>query len=330
MSPFRENTKHILIILLALAVTFLCTASAELEVHFLDVGQGDATLLICDGEAMLIDGGLKSQGQFIYAYLRSHVDMLTYVIATHPDSDHIGGLASALNAVPVEILYTPILDYDSRVFSAMMTYAGLQGTYVDVPMEGDTFPLGSATVTVLHCWPEAWQNNDMSIVLRVDYGSTSFIFTGDAESMSEYMMIDSGLPLDADVLKVAHHGSRYSSTQEFIDAISPTYAVISCGKDNSYGHPHSQTLERLADSIILRTDMYGTIILRSDGTNINVVAPVFDPPPVEGFIGNRSSMKYHIPSCDAVKEIELRNTIALRTKEEAEAAGYDACGLCCP
>ena len=150
----------------------------------------------------------------------------------------------------------------------------------------------------------------MSIVLRVDYGSTSFIFTGDAESMSEYMMVDSGLPLDADVLKVAHHGSRYSSTQEFIDAISPSYAVISCGKYNSYGHPHSQTLERLADSVIIRTDMYGTIILRSDGTNISIVAPVFDPTSVEGFIGNRSSMKYHHPDCEAVKEIELRNTIA--------------------
>ena len=330
MPLFSKNIKRILITLLALAVTLLCTAGAEFEVHFLDVGQGDATLLMCDGEAMLIDGGLKSQGQFIYAYLRSHVDMLSYIIATHPDSDHIGGLASALNAVPVEILYTPVLEYDSKAFSAMMTYADFQGTYVDVPMEGDTFPLGSATVTVLHCWPEAWQNNDMSIVLRVAYGSNSFIFTGDAESMSEYMMVDSGLPLNADVLKVAHHGSRYSSTQEFIDAVSPTYAVISCGKDNGYGHPHSQTLERLAESVILRTDMYGTIILRSDGTTISIVAPVLDPSSVDGFIGNRSSMKYHIASCEAVKEIEPRNTIALRTREEAETAGYEACGLCCP
>lgn len=330
MPLLHDMRKRILLFILALAVTLLCTAGAELEVHFIDVGQGDATLLMCDGEAMLIDGGLKSQGQFIYAYLRSHVDVLSYVIATHPDSDHIGGLASALNAVPVEILYTPVLEYDSKAFSAMMTYADFQGTYVDVPMEGDTFPLGSATVIVLHCWPEAWQNNDMSIVLRVDYGSNSFIFTGDAESMSEYMMVDSGLPLNADVLKVAHHGSRYSSTQEFIDAVSPTYAVISCGRENGYGHPHNQTLERLAGSVILRTDMYGTIILRSDGTNISVVAPVLDPSSVDSFIGNRSSMKYHIPSCEAVKEIELRNTIALRTREEAEAAGYEACGLCCP
>ncbi len=330
MSLLHDMRKRILLFILVLAVTLLCTAGAELEVHFLDVGQGDATLLMCDGEAMLIDGGLKSQGQFIYAYLRDHVDMLSYVIATHPDSDHIGGLASAFNAVPVEILYTPVLKYDSKAFGSIMSYADLQGTYVDMPMEGDTFPLGAATVTVLHCWPEAWHNNDMSIVLRLDYGSNSFIFTGDAESMSEYMMVDSGLPLDADVLKVAHHGSRYSSTQEFIDAVSPKYAVISCGKDNGYGHPHSQTLERLANSVILRTDMHGTIILRSDGTNISIVAPVFNPASVEGYIGNRSSMKYHAPDCEAVNEIELRNTIALRNKEEAEAAGYEACELCCP
>ena len=320
--------KRIPLFLLALAVTFMCAAGAELEIHFLDVGQGDSTLLICDGEAMLIDGGLSSASRFVFSYLKEHVDELIYVIATHPDSDHIGGLSAAFNAVPVEILYTPVLEYDSKAFRSLLTYAGDQGTFVDVPFEGDTFMLGSATVTVLHCWPEAWSSNDMSIVLRVDYGANSLIFIGDAERMIEYMMVDSGLPLAADVLKIAHHGSRYSSTKEFIDAVHPRYAVISCGRNNGYGHPHEETLSKLANAVILRTDTHGTIIMRSDGNDIRIIAPVLDPSAVTGFIGNRSSMKYHHPNCEAVKEIELRNTIAFETEEEATAAGYGPCGLC--
>ncbi len=330
MSRFPYIRKRISLFLLALAVTFLCTAGAELEIHFLDVGQGDSTLLICEGEAMLIDGGLSSASRFVFSYLKEHVDELIYVVATHPDTDHIGGLSAAFNAVPVEILYTPVLEYDSKAFRSLMTYAGGQGTLVDVPFEGDTFMLGSAMVTVLHCWPEAWSSNDMSIVLRVDHGANSFIFTGDAERMSEYMMVDSGLPLAADVLKVGHHGSRYSSTQEFIDAVNPRYAVISCGQNNGYGHPHEDTLNKLTNAVILRTDMHGTIIMRSDGTDIKIVAPVLDPSAVTGFIGNRSSMKFHYPICEAVKDIELRNTIAFDTEAEALAAGYEPCGLCHP
>ena len=121
---------------------------------------------------------------------------------------------------------------------------------------------------VLHCWPEAWETNDMSIVLRVDYGDTSFLFTGDAEYMSEYMMLDSGWELKADVLKVGHHGSDTSSTQEFIDAVQPDYAVISCGKNNPYGHPAEEVLERLKECTVLRTDELGTVIMLSDGENI--------------------------------------------------------------
>ena len=322
--------KKIALMAVLLALTMTCAANGELEVHFIDVGQGDAALLICDGEAMLIDGGLSSASQRIFSYMQHHVEALSYIIATHPDADHIGGISAALNAVPVEILYTPVMEYDSKAFNSMMKYAELQGTLVDVPCEGDTFMLGMSTVTVLHCWPEAWSSNDMSIVVRVDYGETSFLFTGDAEKMSEYIMIDSDIPLEADVLKVAHHGSRFSSTQEFIDAVNPDYAVISCDQNNSYGHPHEETLARLSSATVLRTDQHGTVILRSDGFEISIVAPVFDPKAVAGYIGNRSSMKYHYPYCEAVKDIELRNTIALRTREEALYAGYEACGYCHP
>ena len=157
----------------------------------------------------------------------------------------------------------------------MLKYAELQGTPIVVPQEGDTLQLGGATITILHCWPEAVQQsrtNDSSIVLRIDYGDTSFLFTGDAEDWSEYMMIDAGVNLKADVLKVSHHGSSTASTEEFLRAIQPEYAVISVGKSNEYGHPHKNVLDRLATTgaKILRTDQLGTIIIGSDEKNITI------------------------------------------------------------
>ena len=146
-----------------------------------------------------------------------------------------------------------------------------------VPSAGDTMQLGGAVVTVLQCWPESvlWRENDvndMSIVVRIDYGETSFVVAGDAEEASEYMMIDSGVPLRADVLRVGHHGSRYSSTGEFLHAVQPAYAVISVGRENGYGHPHQATLNRLAEAgaRVLRTDLSGTIVMISDGEEIRV------------------------------------------------------------
>ncbi len=252
-----------------LLVSLPAFACAELEVHFLNVGQGDAALVICDGEAMLIDGGSPAASQLIYTYLHDKVSELKYMIATHPHEDHVGGCAAALNAVPVSLILSPVTEWDTRAFNSMVKYANAQGTEIVVPMEGDVYSLGSSDVMIIHCWPEAWTPNDMSIVVRVDYGSTSFLFTGDAEAMSEYMMVDSDFPLGADVLKLAHHGSRYSSTQEFLDAVDPQYAVISCGKNNTYGHPHQEVLERLnEDVVVLRTDELGTIIMSSDGDTI--------------------------------------------------------------
>ena len=261
----------LLLILLLLPIS----AFADLQVHFLDVGQGDCTIVLCDGEAMVIDGGPASASSFVYSYIRNTLKLthIDYVISTHPHLDHVYGLSSVLNAAPVDLILTPVLKWDSKAFESMLKYAEMQGTPLSVPQEGDTLQLGSATVTILHCWPEAidyGRTNDSSIVVRIDYGQTSFIITGDAEDWAEYMMIDAGRNLKADVLRVAHHGSNTASTAEFLRTIHPEYAVISVGKDNGYGHPHQEVLGRLADikAEILRTDELGTIIMESDGKTI--------------------------------------------------------------
>ncbi len=263
---------------LALLYVVPVTAHAGLEVHFLDVGQGDCTVVLCDGKAMVIDGGPREASGYVYDYIRKTLSLnhIDYVISTHPHTDHVYGLSAVLNAVPADLVLTPVLEWDSKPFEYMAKYARKQGSPMVVPSAGDTFRLGSAEITVLHCWPEAVEYgraNDASIVVRIDYGKTSFIITGDAEDWSEYMMIDSGMKLDADVLRVAHHGSSTASTMEFLRAVSPEYAVISVGKVNDYGHPHRGTLERLnrAGCDILRTDKSGTIVMVSNGERIGIV-----------------------------------------------------------
>lgn len=265
----------ILLVFFALLPTGADTS--RLEVHFLDVGQGDCAIVLCDGESMVIDGGPRGASQYVYSYVHdtlrlSHID---YIVSTHPHLDHVGGLASVLNATPVDLILTPLTEWNSKAFNSMLKYAELQGTPLVVPREGDTLQLGSAVITILHCWPEAVQQsrtNDSSIVLRIDFGSTSFLFTGDAEDWSEYMMIDSRVNLKADVLKVSHHGSGTASTEEFLKAVQPEYAVISVGKNNEYGHPHRNVLDRLSSigASVLRTDELGTIIIESDGENITL------------------------------------------------------------
>ncbi len=304
-------------------------ARAELDVHFLDVGQGDAALVVCDGEAMLIDGGPVTASQYLFSYLRQNVDALDVVVATHPHDDHIGGLAAALNGVPCGMIYSPVTEWDGISWTNVQKYAEAQGIPIVVPDEGDTFPLGGAVVSILHCWPDAWAENDMSIVLRVDYGATGFLFTGDAEKMSEYMMLDSKVLLRADVLKVAHHGSGLSSSPEFISAVNPAWAVISCGAGNAFGHPHDQVLRALKRAAVLRTDQAGTIVFHSDGAKLTVATSV--PPAIEiRYYGNRKTLKFHRPECDSVAHMGYSNKVPLERREDALEMGYKPCGWCRP
>ena len=272
-----DKTMKRVIAFVLLIVLVPAIALADLEVHFLDVGQGDCAVVLCDGEAMVIDGGPRASSGTVYRYIREELGLrhVDYVVSTHPHVDHVYGLSSVLNAARADLVLTPVTQWDSKAFEYVMKYAARQGAPVSVPSEGDTLRLGGALVTVLHCWPEAvdlGRTNDSSIVLRVDYGKVSFLFTGDAEDWSEYMMLDAGANVRADVLKVSHHGSNTASTREFLQAVQPAYAVISVGKDNGYGHPHREVLARLAEigAETLRTDEVGTVRMRSDGTEITV------------------------------------------------------------
>ena len=271
--------KHIIrlgISLLAAILFFTVPSGGLLEntsfaVHFLDVGQGDCALILCDGKAMLIDGGEASQSSKVYAYLKEHgVDHLNYIVVSHAHADHVGGLSGALNYATVDVALCPVLDYDTKTFCSFVKYLGRQNITITIPHPGDIFKLGSATVHILAPLRDYEDPNDTSIVMKVIYGGTSFFFAGDATRTAEGDILDAGYDLSATALKVGHHGSDTSTSYPFLREGVPEYAVISVGKDNEYEHPAENTLSRLrdADIQVFRTDLNGTIICTSDGKTV--------------------------------------------------------------
>lgn len=243
-----------------------------LTVTWLDVGQGDAAVIQCGGQTMLIDGGKPEKSSYIYAWLQQHgLSYLDVIVATHVDADHIGGLSGALNYASVGTAYCPVTTGTTETFQSFVKYLAQQGKQITVPTAGETFPLGGAQVQILGPLHSAEDSNDNSIVLKVSFGATSFLFTGDAERAEEQDLLSASVNLQSTVLKVGHHGSDTSTSYPFLRAVAPQYAVISVGAGNSYGHPTEAVLSRLRDAGVttFRTDLQGEITAISDGQTVN-------------------------------------------------------------
>lgn len=255
---------------------------STLEVHFLDVGQGDATLIRCGEAAMLIDAGNNSWGDDVRDYLEYQgIGDLDYVIGTHPDADHIGGLDVVMEAFDCGTVIMPDYEKDTQTYTDVTDVMEEKGYELTLPQVGTVYELGEAAFTIVAPNGEYGDNaNDYSVGILLEHGENRFLLTGDAEEDSEADMLDNGIDLSADVLKAAHHGSRTANTEAFLERVNPEYVVISCGEGNSYGHPHAEVLNRIREMGIkvFRTDEEGTVVATSDGAGIT-----FNVPPSESW-----------------------------------------------
>ena len=317
-----------------------------LRVHFIDVGQGDSILIQAGEHAMLVDAGTNESGGTVTDYLHSlNLTKLDYLIGTHPHEDHIGGLDDVILSFAIGTVIMPDVSHTTRTYEDVLDALLEKNLTVSSPQPGEAFSLGDASFTILSPSAEIAAEaqevgdlNNLSVGIRLVYGSTAFVLCGDAESVSEEAMVQSGLPLKADVLKAGHHGSSTSTCGSFLDAVDPDYAVISCGKDNSYGHPHQETLDRLhaAGVSVFRTDEQGTVIAVSDGASISwSSAPELSgssqEAPAVSYVLNQNTMKFHTPDCPSVTQMKEENRIRFEgTRDEAIGMGYSPCGQCNP
>ena len=282
----KKLTSRILHLVLTAAVLFGCVLSApvpayaanpeQMDVHFIDVGQGDATLVTCGGHAMLIDAGDDTKGTAIQNYLQKQkISKLDYLILTHPDADHIGGAPVIITKFTIGKVFVSNFEKDNKTYQKLMQSLDDKRLKPLTPTVNSKYTLGTASITILAPGDTYDNPNDASIALLLKNGNRSFLFTGDAGEDAENDMLKTGIDISADVYKVGHHGSKYSISQDFFNAVDPFYAVISCGEGNSYGHPHAETLNTLRTSgvMVYRTDEEGTIIATTDGKSISFNVP---------------------------------------------------------
>ena len=247
------------------------STTSEMEIHFIDVEQGDATLIKVDGHYMLIDAGDNSMGTKVQLYLsKQGVEKLDYLILTHTDADHIGGADVVVTKFDIDTIFMGDYKKDNKTYEELINAMKSRSMTYAIPEVGAQYQLGDATFTILAPKEIYDDPNNTSIALKLTHGENTFLFSGDAEAEAEADILATGLDLDVDVYKVGHHGSSSSSTVEFLDAMTPEYAVISCKEGNSYGHPHAETLInfRAKGIQVFRTDEQGSVVAFSDGQKI--------------------------------------------------------------
>ena len=295
MASKRKKLNKKIIYIIVFAIISICSAlgyntfddfadtgtndtQSDFQVHDIDVGQGDSSLVICEGKALLIDAGENGHETEVINYLRNlGIRKLDYIIVTHQHSDHIGGMPEVLDEFDADNIIMPRLTKaqtpTNSTYRAFLEAIKESDAKVISSKVGASYSLGSAMFYIYGpVTDDAEDINSMSVVTKVTYGENSFLFSGDAETDEENEVLDTGADVDADVYKMGHHGSYTSSSKEFLNAVTPEICVISCGADNDYGHPHDAALKRVKKHTneIYRTDICGSIVIESDGMNLNV------------------------------------------------------------
>ncbi len=344
--------------------TVSADTSGNVEVHFLNVGQADCSLIkFPDGSNMLIDAGNNGDSQYITEYLANEgVKKLDVVVGTHPHEDHIGSLDTVINNFDIGAVYMPDDVATTKTYEDVIDAIDSKGLSITKPVMGEQFTVGGGVFTILGPQKKYSDHNNNSIVLKMNYGDVSFMFTGDAEAEAEGDILSKGYDLKSDVLKVGHHGSSTSTSDSWLSAVSPRYAVIQTETGNDYGHPHKETIDKLnnAGIQIFRNDTMGEIVMVSDGENIsittsdgksyegtvsntttennvnntqnnvqnNTVSTENTTEEKEVYIGNVNSKKFHRESCSSLPAES--NRVYFESREEALSNCYEPCGNCNP
>lgn len=364
---FRYMIIAVILPLCIFLFTDMSHASQPFELHLLDVGQGQCVLIEADGCYMLIDGGGRNSSSFVVSYLKQQgIENIDFIALSHYDEDHMSGLVGALSVFPVTQLLLPSYAGEGELYQSFAAAVVSNGAAILHPQAGDEFLLGSAIVEVIGpARTDYGSDNDQSLALRITYEDVSCLVCGDAEEMSETDIVNSGRDISADIYVVNHHGSRTSTTDAFLDAVAPAYALISCGQNNAYGHPTVEVLQRIQERGIqmYRTDLQGTVVLYSDGSFVwsdQEACRDWTPGIMEGqtrtipadngtvqaderaagegqtseeitYVCNTNTMKFHYPSCNSVNQMNESNRMNTNLgREELIAQGYAPCGNCHP
>lgn len=279
---FKLNKKSVIIpftIVLILLISFFMSRAAtnNLKIHFIDVGQADSIFIqLPDNRTMLIDGGNNDDSSLIINYIKGlkeqEVSKIDYLIGTHPHEDHIGGLDDIIKTFEIGKIYLPKVNHNTKTFEDLLSAIKNKGLKISTARAGDViFANHNLNAKILSPGQDFYDElNNYSVVIRLTYGKTAYLFTGDAEDVVENQLVNNNMELKANVLKVGHHGSNSSTTESFLEAVLPQYAVISVGKNNRYGHPSQVVINRLKRHKVkvLRTDSQGTIVASSNGNKI--------------------------------------------------------------
>lgn len=242
-----------------------------MQVHFLDVGQGLSILVQLGDEVLIYDGGERDASSYVVSYIQNlGITEIDYMISSHYDSDHVSGLIGCLKTFDVKHVIGSDYEHNSRLYHSFMGAVKEEGLTMQYPKVGTTYDFGEAVITILAPAEISNDSNANSVAIKLSYGESDFIFTGDADYASERKMVASGIDLDCEVLSLAHHGSSSGNSSLFLEKTNPEVAVISCEKNNGYGHPHVEVVELLEamEMDVFRSDVQGTVVALSDGKNI--------------------------------------------------------------
>lgn len=323
------------------------TAKNEVQVSYIDVGQGDSILIKTENHSILIDAGPQEAANTVTEYIRKKgITKLDYVICSHPHEDHIGGMPSVLEQFDVGKVFMTKTTQTTATYEKVLDDISNKNIEVHEPKKGETFTLDDTTFTIISANKSDENLNNDSICIRLEHGSNAFFFSGDAEVKVENQMLSSGYILRSDVLKIGHHGSDTSTGDAFLKFVQPQYAIISVGKDNEYGHPSQSVINKLNNNgiKILRTDESGTITAISNGDKIRWISgnkstdastsseeSKTDNSEIHNYVINKNTGKFHYSWCDSVNAMNNDNKEYYKgSRQELIDKGYSPCSNCKP